>query len=71
MRVQRSKKEQPKNQKEALGITNAVAEIKHSVEGLEGKVSEISQGIEPKRHEVENKREMIRHLEDQLKKASF
>lgn len=48
-----------------------MAEIKNSVEGLEDKVSEINQAIEPKRQEMENKREVIRHLEDQLKKSSF
>lgn len=60
-----------KESERGLGDYNAVAEIRHSVEGLEDKVSEINQGIEPKGHEMENKREMIRHLEDQLKKTSF
>lgn len=47
-RVQRSKKKQPKNKKEGLGITNVLAEIKNSVEGLGDKVSEISQEVEQK-----------------------
>lgn len=47
--VQWSKKEQPKNKKEDLGITNAIAEIKNSVESLDDKVSEINQEIEQKK----------------------
>lgn len=46
--MQRSKKKQPKNKKEGLGITNVLAEIKNSVEGLGDKVSEISQEVEQK-----------------------
>lgn len=48
--------EQPRNKKELLGVTNALAEIKMSLEGVEDKVSEINQEIEPKRQEMENKR---------------
>lgn len=48
IRVRRSKKEHPKNKKEVLGITSAGAEIKHSVEGVEDKVSEINQGRDGK-----------------------
>lgn len=44
---------------------------KNPVEGLGDKVSEINLELEPKRQEMEKKREMIRHLKDQLEKPSF
>lgn len=71
--VQWSKKEQPKNKKEDLGITNAIAEIKNLVESLDDKVSEINQEIEQKktRDKKKKKKEMVRLLENQLKKFSI